>query len=79
MDEKKWWENLPNKEKKNLYKEKILNFKNFKFSKKNWIKELNTLRRWKEIIKNQSPNLYQEIIKREIEVCRNTTSVNFKN
>jgi len=53
---------LPEEEKGDLLKEGVLNFLNFRVSKDNWKKELETVRRWQKTIKEKAPKSYQEII-----------------
>jgi len=58
-----WWQTLSEKEKGDISKEGILNFKNFQFSKKHWREELEFVRRWQGVIKEKAPKLFQEITK----------------
>ena len=58
-----WWQTLSEKEKEDISKEGVLNFKNFQFSKKHWRKELETVRKWQGITEEKAPKLYQEITK----------------
>ncbi len=55
---------LPQKEKEKLEKEKIFKFVNFGLSKENWKEELNIIRNYQILIKQNAPSLYNEIIKK---------------
>lgn len=61
LEEKNWWESLSEEERKNLLEEGVLNFLTFKLSRENWRQELETVRRWQEVIKEKAPRIYQEI------------------
>ncbi len=63
LDKETWHKDLSDKEKKDLLEEKVLKFTYFMPSKENWQEELEVVRKWQKIIKDKSPNLYQERLK----------------
>ena len=68
LDEKEWWKNLSIEDQEKLTEEGTLNFRNFKFSKEHWEEELIELKGWQDIIKDKTPDLYQEIAEKKPEM-----------
>ncbi len=64
VNEKEWFETLPEEEKKPLSQEGVLDFLIFRLSKEHWREELEVLRKWQRQIQTQAPKLYREIMGR---------------
>lgn len=61
---------ISEEEKKRILKEKTFGFIFFRFSSNNWQEELNIVRRWQKLIKEKSPKLYEEVLKKKAKLIK---------
>ncbi len=69
---------LPKEERKRILKEGTLKFSPFYFSRDHWQEELDLVKKWQQLIKEKSPNLYEEMVKKGTEEIKNTTGLRAK-
>lgn len=65
LDFREWQKRLSNKEKKKLIKSNVLKFLNFQPSKDHWQEELEMVKENQNLINEETPLLYKEVIKLE--------------